>query len=215
MIILFDLDSTLSTIEGFDEIGRKKGVYEEVVAATQKTMDGDIPFAEAFANKLQILKPSQKDVLWLVDLYKKSVEKNAYETVKKLSDMKDIKVGILSNNLDIAVKEFGKFLSLSEDLCIGVKAAFDDQGEYLGLDEEDPLAYDGGKGKIIEKIKKQTSEKIIFIGDSKADMDAGVFSDLFIGYGGVIERDKVVRNAPHFAHNMNEVLKIISKIFLK
>jgi len=116
MIILFDLDSTLVTIEGFDEIARKKGVYEEVAAATQKTMDGDIPFAEAFANKLQILKPSQKDALWLVDLYKNNLEKNAFETVEKLSELKDVKVGILSNNLDIVVKEFSKFLSLREDL---------------------------------------------------------------------------------------------------
>ena len=207
MIILFDLDSTLSKIEGFDEIARKKGVYDQVAKITAETMEGNIPFSDAFARKLDILKPSISDALWLSKEYEKHFEDGAENLVKKLKE-KNINVGILSNNLDIVIKKIGNYLNLDGELCIGVKAHHDKHGEYIGLDASDPLTKDGGKGEVIKSFKLKRS-KLVFVGDSKGDMDAGDYADLFIGYGGVVARDKVKKNAKYFANNMNEVSKFI------
>lgn len=212
MIILFDLDSTLIKIEGFDEIGARKGIRNKIAEITKKTMDGELPFAEAFAQKLNILSPNLDDVEWLIEKCEDHIETNAIETIESLKQ-NGVKVGILSNGLEKVVKAFGQKYGFDMDYCIGLFANFDTEGNFAGLSSDDPLTKDDGKSTIIKSIKNSKNDKIIFVGDSAKDMEAGKNADLFVGYGGVVEREKVVRNAEHFAHNMSEVLEIIYKQF--
>lgn len=211
MIVLFDLDSTLVRFEGFDEIARRKGIYDKVSEITMRTMNGEIPFASAFAEKLALLAPSKSDAKWLVELCGKHIEEGMLDTIAELKNSKDTKIGILSNGLDIVVKEFGEEHGFNTNYCIGVRAMFDENGDYMGLDPSDPLTTDGGKAEIIKKLKNKNNNKIIFVGDSAGDMEAGKYADLFIGYGGIIEREKVILGSSYFAHNMNDVLRIIKR----
>jgi len=63
-IICFDCDSTLSTIEGIDELARVRGsdVFKQVEAMTHQAMDGKIPVEEVFGKRLEIIKPTRNDV---------------------------------------------------------------------------------------------------------------------------------------------------------
>lgn len=231
MIVLFDLDSTLVKIEGFDEIARRKGIYDRISDITTRTMNGEMPFANAFAQKLAMLAPSRSDAKWLVELCFVHLEDSAIDTIKILKQNKNTKVGILSNGLDIVVKAFGKKHGFDENFCIGVKAHFDEMGNFIDLDQSDPLTRDGGKGEVIKSIKSKLSksnsssrsrfiggeipsgdEKVVFIGDSAGDMEAGKSAHLFIGYGGVVERKMVVKGAKYFARSMTEVYDLIMKL---
>lgn len=209
MILLFDLDSTLTDIEGFDEIARQKGIHKPIAEITRRTMDGEIPFTEAFASKLQTLSPTKDEIRWLVELYKDHFVEGAIETINKFSKYPNFKIGILSNNLETAVKPIGRFLGLDMELCIGTKSFFDEFDNYLMLDTDDPLTRTGGKGVVIESLKQKNNDKIIFIGDSVGDMIAGDYTDLFIGYGGVTIRPKVKDHAKYFAKTFSEVENII------
>ncbi|MCC5790262.1 MAG: hypothetical protein JJT75_11550, partial [Opitutales bacterium] len=62
--IVFDCDSTLSTIEGVDELARLKGesVYRDIEAMTNSAMNGEIAVEEVFAKRLALLNPSRDDV---------------------------------------------------------------------------------------------------------------------------------------------------------
>ncbi len=211
MIILFDLDSTLTDIEGFDEIARQKGMYEPIAEITKRTMDGEIPFTEAFATKLKMLAPTMDELEWLVGEYKKHLVSGVKSTLEILSQYPNTRIGLLSNNLEIAVKQFGRYLGLEDELCIGTKAFFDEFDNYLMLDTEDPLTRTGGKGEIIQSIKQKYNDKIIFIGDSMADMVAGEKADLFIAYCGVVSRPRVVEESYLIANNMEEVVETIDK----
>jgi hypothetical protein len=41
-VIFFDCDSTLTTIEGIDELARLKGQYDHIADLTRRAMDGEI-----------------------------------------------------------------------------------------------------------------------------------------------------------------------------
>ena len=55
--IFFDCDSTLSTIEGIDELARLKGVEARIVELTNAAMDGKIPLQEVYAERLEACWP--------------------------------------------------------------------------------------------------------------------------------------------------------------
>ena len=63
-LIVFDCDSTLSSIEGVDELARVKGptLFAEVEAMTHAAMDGKISVESVFGQRLEIIQPSRDDV---------------------------------------------------------------------------------------------------------------------------------------------------------
>jgi len=63
-LLLFDCDSTLSAIEGIDELGRLRGpeVFQAVEDMTTKAMDGSTPMESIFAKRLDMIKPTLKEL---------------------------------------------------------------------------------------------------------------------------------------------------------
>ena len=52
-LIFFDCDSTLSTIEGIDELARFKGKEWRVSVLTQKAMDGELDLGDVYGKRLK------------------------------------------------------------------------------------------------------------------------------------------------------------------
>ncbi|MCU0793166.1 MAG: hypothetical protein MUE42_10045, partial [Opitutaceae bacterium] len=59
-LIVFDCDSTLSAIEGIDELGRARGpeVFARVEAMTNDAMNGKIAVEAVFGERLRIIRPT-------------------------------------------------------------------------------------------------------------------------------------------------------------
>ena len=55
--ILFDCDSTLSTIEGIDVLAEQAGVVDQVVPLTTAAMDGRLKLEDAYAARLDLIRP--------------------------------------------------------------------------------------------------------------------------------------------------------------
>ena len=45
-LVIFDCDSTLTALEGIDELARSGGQYEEIKALTDAAMNGDVRLEE-------------------------------------------------------------------------------------------------------------------------------------------------------------------------
>jgi len=72
-LIFFDCDSTLSTIEGIDELAKLKGKDWRVGLLTQKAMDGDLDLAEVYGKRLQAIRPTRGQL--------KAIEERYWETI--------------------------------------------------------------------------------------------------------------------------------------
>ena len=85
-LIIFDCDSTLSAIEGIDELARVRGpqVFARVEAMTREAMDGRIPVEEVFGRRLEIIRPRLADVVAVGRQYVATEEPTALATIATL-----------------------------------------------------------------------------------------------------------------------------------
>jgi len=210
--IIFDLDSTLVKIEGLDYLAEIKELKKDIALLTKKAMDGKIPMSESMDKKLKILKPSYKDILKMGEGYLTNITTGAKETIKYLLDNK-FKVWIITGNFQPAVKMLADKLEVPSTQVIANKMFFDKDGNYLDFDRNNPLSNNGGKVKIIQKYKKRLG-KTVFIGDGSTDLETKPVVNLFIGFGGVVVRQKVKDNSNVFVANpdLRSIIPLIADL---
>jgi phosphoserine phosphatase len=68
----------------------------------------------------------------------------------------------------------------------------EDTGEYVSFDKKAPTSRDGGKAQVIQNLKAwHRYASIVMVGDGVTDLQARPPADVFIGYGGVVTRQRV------------------------
>ncbi|MEN8234722.1 MAG: HAD-IB family phosphatase [Actinomycetota bacterium] len=180
--VIFDCDSTLSTIEGIDELARLKDYSEEVAALTEAAMTGDVPLESVYGRRLAMLTPTESEVAALADLYRSNVVTDAREVIRALrAAEKD--VFIVSGGFLCAVRPFGEWLGVSAD---NIRAVPVEEAA------NSPLARSDGKPLIIGQLLQGRPGRSALVGDGASDLEARDVVDLFIGYTGVVERQRVV-----------------------
>ncbi len=112
--VIFDCDSTLSRIEGIDELAEIAGVTKQVKKMTDAAMAGEIALEEVYGKRLELIKPTQSDILTLKQAYKNTAAKDAELVVQTLKDHGH-DVYIVSGGLMEPVSEFGISLGVAEE----------------------------------------------------------------------------------------------------
>lgn len=205
--VVFDCDSTLTKIEGIDELAAIKGKYKEVAELTKKAMDGKLNFEQVFSKRLQLIKPEKKDLDQISKLYIKHTTINAKKIVNQLQKL-GIEVYLISGGYDIPVKALAESLGISRLNVFANHLIFDKQGRYQGFDKTNPLSKNKGKKKILQLIK-QKGDRVVFIGDGMNDWKVNGEVDLFIGFGGVVKRKNLAKKSKFYIDNLASLLDII------
>ncbi|MCA8943956.1 MAG: HAD-IB family phosphatase [Planctomycetes bacterium] len=197
--IWFDCDSTLSRIEGIDELARDAtpAIRDEIRELTDAAMDGEIPLGEVYGRRLEIMRPSRAQIERIARAYVEEIVPNTREVIAALHELGK-QVGIISGGLLPAVLGLAGHLGVPSELVFAVDVTFDDDGGYRDYDRNSPLARNGGKPEILASIDP-SHRPAAFVGDGVTDLEAAPVVERFIGFGGVAKRDKVVRGAEHFA----------------
>ena len=72
-------------------------------------------------------------------------------------------------------------------------------GSYSSFDATSPTSRDGGKKTVVQGlIETNGYNGVVMIGDGATDMQARPPASAFIGYGGIVVRDKVKNGADWF-----------------
>lgn len=195
-VICFDCDSTLSRVEGVDELARRHGLFEEVAALTDKAMNGELALEAVYGHRLELIKPDQAAIDWLADLYIAEMVEGVAETVKTLLD-NGKQVHIISGGLRQAILPLAALLGIAEDHVHAVDVLFDDQGGYSDFARQSPLAVSGGKARICRRLRMRYSS-LVMVGDGKTDLEAKLAGAYMIGFGGVVKRPLVQEQADVF-----------------
>ena len=109
--IFFDCDSTLSTIEGIDELARLKGKFDEVKALTDAAMDGEVYLDSVYDRRLEMLAPTHEEVAGIEELYRQTVVPDAADVIDALRAAGK-EIFIVSGGLLAAVRPFGRWLGV-------------------------------------------------------------------------------------------------------
>ncbi len=208
-LIVFDCDSTLSAIEGIDELARVKGdeIFTEVESLTNAAMNGEVPLDDVFSRRLEIIQPDAQTCEKVAELYIETVEPTALSTLNALKKLGYTPI-ILSGGFKVLIEPLAAFLGI--DRIEAVPLHLDDAGNYVKFDNTYPTTYNGGKPEVIAKLKEEFSpERIIMVGDGVSDLETKPGVDLFIGYGKYTNREKVREGADHFIYSLVDLLEII------
>lgn len=204
-LIFIDCDSTLSSIEGIDELARLRGedTFRECENMTNRAMDGHIAIEDVYGARLDLIKPTAEECGKIGQLYIDTVEPTALECLASLRAAGWEPI-IVSGGLTQAIAPFAKFLGIEKVRAVDL--VFDGEGNYAGFDGDCPTSRMGGKMKVIDADRAEHSDSVaVMVGDGSSDLETQPFVDLFIGYGGYLERAKVKAEAKHFVYKLSEI----------
>ncbi len=190
-LVFFDVDSTLVTIEGIDELA---GGNPEIARLTEAAMNGEIPLDEVYGRRLEIIRPSRSAVETLAKRYLSSLVEGAEETIATLKKA-GAQVHIVTAGIQQAIEPLAERLGAA---LHAVSLRFDEKGEYLDFDRRSFLTRQGGKELVVRDVRARTHGRAAFVGDGVTDLEVKPAVDLFIGFGGIHTRPRVRENADVF-----------------
>jgi len=210
-LIVFDCDSTLSAIEGIDELARQCGpeIFHKIEALTHAAMNGEVPIDEIFARRLDMIHPSETTCQQVGKLYIEHIEPTAQETLKTLRQ-DGWTITIVSGGFTQVIRPLAEHLGIERIDAVPLKFHLD--GTYAGYDTSAPPSRNGGKPEIIAQLKKELSPtRVIMVGDGISDLETRSEVDTFIGFGRYADREKVRKEADLFITSLDEIPKILKK----
>lgn len=209
-LIVFDCDSTLSAIEGIDELARVNGpeTFHQIESLTNAAMNGEVPIDDIFAQRLQIIQPSLDTCQKVGQLYIEQIEPTALATLEQLR-AEGWEIVIVSGGFTQVIEPLAKHLGVKRIEAVPLK--FSEDGSYAGYDTSAPPTRNGGKPEIIQQLKTEFNpEHIVMVGDGISDLEAKSVADIFIGFGRYAAREKVQSESDHFVFALEEIPSIVS-----
>jgi len=204
-LLLLDCDSTLSAIEGIDELARMAGpeTFAAVEAMTRDAMEGRVPIDTVMRRRLDLIRPSRAMVDAVGRLYVENVEPDAAAAiaVARAGDWTPV---IVSGGFVEAIRPLADRLGIARIEAVGLR--FADDGTYAGYEATHPAAHTGGKTRIVAQLRAELApERVVMVGDGVTDLETADSVDRFIGFGRYSDRQRVREGAGRFIRSMAEL----------
>lgn len=204
--VVFDCDSTLSTIEGIDELARQSGQYAVVEALTQQAMAGEIPLEAVYEKRLQLIQPRQDQILAVAAQYLRTMVPEALNTMRYLRQH-GAEIAIVSGGLLPAIIPLAVHLGIDDVFAVPIH--FDVAGHYQGISPH-PLTTAQGKAEVVRLWRAaKRLDRVLMIGDGMSDAAAkaeGAASH-FVAYTAVVRREQVLKHADWESASLLEAVR--------
>jgi phosphoserine phosphatase len=207
--VVLDVDSTLCGIEGIDWLARARGpaVAASIASVTERAMNGEIPIQAIYGQRMDVVRPSAKDLAALARAYGDRVAPDAAEVIARLRAA-GVRLLLVTGGLRQAIEPFAKTLGFAAADISANDVTLDARGEYAGYDADNPLTRDGGKLTVVRGLSLR--RPILAVGDGNTDLAIKPAVDAFAAYVGYVRRDTVVAGAAfvvaRFTENGERVL---------
>jgi len=207
--VCFDIDSTLCEDESIDELAAFLGKGEAVAALTAAAMGGDTPFEVALEARLGLMQPSRSDVARFLASHPPKLSPGIPELVKRLQ-VKGTRVFLVSGGFRAIIDPIATQLGIPLAHVYANTILFHPtSGEYDGFDREELTSRSGGKLRAVQAIRAAHGcDPVVAVGDGATDAEAAApgGADIFIGYGGVVERAAVAARADWFVKDVHSLI---------
>jgi phosphoserine phosphatase len=204
-LLIFDCDSTLSGIEGIDELGRLRSadIAAQVAQLTTDAMEGRVPIDDVFGLRLGLIQPSRQECASLAQRYLDRVEPHAKCVITTLKG-ESWDIAMISGGFVPCIAPLAAYLGI--DRIEAVPLYFDASGAYAGYGTDYPTTRNGGKLDVVRQLKAEGAyTTTVMVGDGVSDLETKPGVDLFIGFGAYVSRSKVRAQADGFIHGLDEL----------
>ena len=203
--VVFDCDSTLSALEGIDELAAGR---PEVVELTHAAMRGEIPLEQVYGRRLEMVHPTRQRVEALGRQYIDATVPGARDVVQALRGG-GVAVRVVSGGVRPAVLMLTRELGIDDADVAAVDIYFAGDGSYAGFDAASPLARSGGKAAVLRLWSKDMKRPVLMVGDGVTDLEARPPADAFAAYTGVAARPPVVAGADFVVEDMAALRRLV------
>jgi D-3-phosphoglycerate dehydrogenase len=212
---IIDFDSTFTQVEALDELAKislknnpdRQQHLADIAKLTNLAMDGQLSFRESLIRRVQLLHANREHLEVLIKKLKKKVSASFSRNKEFFKDnSKD--VYIVSGGFKEFIWPVVANYHISEENVYANTFLFDNEGNICGFDEKNPLSEEGGKVKLLKKLKLEG--KVYGIGDGYSDFqlkESGMI-EKFYAFTENIERASVSSKADHIAPTFDEFLYI-------
>lgn len=212
---IIDFDSTFTQVEALDELARislenhpdREKIYQQIEDYTNLAMDGKISFRESLAGRVQLLQANKTHLDKLVQQLKKKVSRS-FERNKEFFKDNTETVLIVSGGFKEFITPVVTPYHIVKENIYANTFIFDEKGNIIGYDEENPLSEEGGKVKLLQELK--LDGRIFGIGDGYSDFqlkESGMI-EKFFAFTENIARKSVTEKADHITPSFDEFLYV-------
>jgi phosphoserine phosphatase len=206
--VVFDVDSTLSGMEGIDWLASLRGAEIKAWSAglTERAMDGKLPIEAVYSERMHRVKPSMAEIEQLGRVYVERIAPGARETLSELRS-RGVELVMVSGGLREAILPLATELGVDEKSVHAVSVFFDQEGKYAGFEEKSPLTRQDGKRTTVRDIGLKGP--ILAVGDGMTDCEIRPVVDGFAAFIGFMRREPVVQRADFVIENFDQLRELI------
>ena len=212
---IIDFDSTFTQVEALDELARislknhpqREVIYRQIEDLTNLAMNGKLSFSESLAGRVKLLEANKADLEKLVKHLKKKVS-TSFSRNKEFFKKHADEILIVSGGFKEFITPVVSHYHIKKENIYANTFLFNDEGDIVGYDTENPLSQEGGKVKLLNALKLEGD--IYGIGDGHSDFqlkESGVIKKFF-AFTENIERKAVAEKADHVTPSFDEFLYV-------
>jgi phosphoserine phosphatase len=208
--IVFDVDSTLSGIEGIDWLAARRGPEVEAwsAALTERAMTGQIPLEAVYGERMGKVRPDKAEIEELGRIYVERIAAGALEMFDELREH-EIEAVLVSGGLREAILPLARELGVDESRVHAVSIYFDDSGRYAGFEEGSLMTRQNGKRLTVRNMGLQGP--ILAVGDGVTDSEIRPVVDGFAAFTGFTRREPVIQRADFIVENFDQLRELVLK----
>jgi phosphoserine phosphatase len=175
-------------------------------------MGGNMSFREALHTRLSIIQPSRATI----DQFNTTAHTTHHlhltpriDELVTLLHARNVPVYLVSGGFRLIINPVADRLGIPRTRVYANSLLFDDTtGEYAGFSEAELTSESGGKGRVIETLKREHGYRnVIMVGDGATDLESCPPADGFIGFGGNVVREKVKQGSDWFVYSFSELIE--------
>ncbi len=210
---IIDFDSTFTQVEAMEELAaislkndpEKEAIIEQIKHLTDLAMDGKMPFNKSLKARIALLSAKKYHLNMLVNKLRKKVSPS-FARNKEFFKKYQGRVLIVSGGFKEFIAPVVKSFFIDEDCIYANTFIYDKKNNIIGSDEENPLAQEGGKVKLLKQLKLKG--QVIAIGDGYTDyqMRESGMAEQFFAFTENIARERVLAKADYIAPSLDEIL---------
>ncbi|WP_028666825.1 phosphoglycerate dehydrogenase [Runella zeae] len=210
---VIDFDSTFTQVEGLDELANialagnpnREKIVQQIRDLTEKGMNGEMSFAEGLRSRVSLLQANRSHIDALVDFLRTKISDSFIRNRTFLKDYADT-ILIVSSGFKEFIVPIVTELGLKEENVYANTFRFDEEGNIIGLDDDNVLSQDKGKVKLLQSL--QLEGDVCAIGDGYTDYElreSGV-AQHFYAFTENVERENVTKVADYVVPSLDDFL---------
>ncbi|MBN8553013.1 MAG: phosphoglycerate dehydrogenase [Caulobacterales bacterium] len=211
--LLIDFDSTLvgfETLEALAEVALAghpdaESRRVDIGRLTDEAMEGRLDFHEALTRRLALVEADRRQIQAVAEravaALAPSVDRNL-EALRRNAG----RIWIVSAGFTEVIAPVAEAMGLDPSHILANDLVYDAQGRVVGVDTDNPLAFEDGKLAAVQALS--LSGPVVMIGDGWGDWrvrEAGL-ADRFWAFTEIVRRDRVVERADGVAASLDEIL---------